>query len=101
MQITVYTFTTSLLMAFALFVVYTRMKNWMESNVPIMFYVIMICWVKTYADTIPAVPLYAGLGLALLLRFEFMGRNLVRFLKFAEFCVIAAVVYLCFKSITA
>ncbi len=99
MQITVYTFTTSLLMIFAVFVLYTRTKNWLESNVPIMFYIIMIGWVKTYADQIPALPLYIGLGLALMLRFEFMGKTLVRLVKFSEVCVIAAVIYNCYKSI--
>ena len=99
MQITVYTFTTTLLMVFALFVLYTRTKNWLESNVPILFYIIMISWVKSYADQIPALPLYVGLGLALMLRFEFMGKTLVRLVKFTEVCVIAAVLYNCYKSI--
>jgi hypothetical protein len=100
MQITVYTFTTSLLMIFAVFVLYTRTKNWLESNVPILFYIIMIAWVKSYAAQIPALPLYVGLGLALLLRFEFLGKNLVRLFKFAEACVIAAVLYDCYTSMT-
>lgn len=98
MQITVYTFTTSLLMIFALFVLYTRSKNWLESNVPILFYLIMIAWVKSYADRIPALPLYIGLGLALMLRFEFMGKNIVRICKLAEVCVIAAILYGCYNS---
>jgi len=100
MEITVYTFTTSLLMIFAIFVMYTRTKDWLESNVPIMFYIIMIAWVKTYADRIPALPLYIGLGLALLLRFEFMGKIPVRLCKVAEACVIMAILYTCYKSIT-
>jgi hypothetical protein len=100
MEITVYTFTTSLLMIFAVFVLYTRSKNWLESNIPILFYIIMISWVKAYADRIPAIPLYVGLALALMLRFEFMGKTLVKLLKFAEFCVIAAVLYTCFTSMT-
>jgi hypothetical protein len=100
MQITVYSFTTSLLMIFAVFVLYTRTKNWLESNIPILFYLIMISWVKSYADHIPALPLYIGLGLALMLRFEFMGKNLVRLLKFAETCVIVAVLYESYKSMT-
>ncbi|MGA2182298.1 MAG: hypothetical protein ABSH47_04655 [Bryobacteraceae bacterium] len=101
MQVTVYTFTTSLLMIFAVFVLYTRTKNWLESNIPILFYIIMISWVKSYADRIPALPLYVGLGLALMLRFEFMGKNVVRVFKFAEVCVIAVVLYACYQSMTA
>jgi hypothetical protein len=100
MQITVYTFTTSLLMVFAVFVLYTRTKNWLESNVPLLFYIIMIAWVKAYADRVPILPLYIGLGLALMLRFEFMGKALVRLFKLAEICVIAAVLYKCYASIT-
>ncbi len=101
MEISTYTFTTSLLMIFALLVVYTRMKNWMESNIPLMFYAIMIVYTHSYADRIPAIPLYVGLGLALLLRFEFMAGNIMRVVKFFEFCVIGAVLYECYKSMTA
>jgi len=100
MQITTYNFTTGLLMIFALLVVFTRMKNWMESNVPIMFYVVMIWWVHSYADRIPAIPVYIGLGLALLLRFEFMAKNFTRMIKFSEFCAICAILYECYKTMT-
>ena len=100
MEITVYSFTTSLLMIFAVFVLYTRTKNWLESNVPILFYLLMLAWVKSYADHVPALPLYIGLGIALLLRFEFMGKAFVRFLKFAETCAIVAVLYKCYTSMT-
>ena len=100
MEITVYTFTTSLLMIFAVFVLYTRTKNWLESNVPILFYLLMIAWVKAYADRVPALPLYIGLGIALMLRFEFMGKAFIRLLKFAEACAIVAVLYKCYTSMT-
>jgi hypothetical protein len=100
MQITVYTFTTSLLMIFAVFVLYTRTKNWLESNIPILFYIIMISWVKGYADRVPALPLYIGLGLALMLRFEFMGKTVIRLCKFAEVCAIGVVLYACYTSMT-
>ncbi len=101
MDINIYTFTTALLMIFALFVVYTRMKNWLESNIPLLFYAIMIGYAHSYSDRIPAIPLYIGLGLALLLRFEFMAVNVTRVVKFFEFCVIAAVLYECYVSMTA
>lgn len=101
MEINTYTFTTALLMIFAVFVVYTRMKNWVESNIPLMFYAVMIAYAHSYADRIPAIPLYIGLALALLLRFEFMAVNITRVVKFFEFCVIGAILYECYVSMTA
>jgi hypothetical protein len=101
MQITAHTFTTSLLMIFALLVVYARMRNWTESNVPLIFYGVMIAYVHAYADDIPALPLYVGLALTLLLRFEFMARGLALLVKFAELCAIGLILYNCYRSIMA
>jgi len=34
--------TTILMAAMALYVMYTRLKNWLESNVPILYYIFLI-----------------------------------------------------------
>jgi len=101
MRIDTYTFTTGLLIIFGIFVIYTRMRNWVESNVPIFFYVIMAMYVNTYADGIPALPIYIGLVLTLLLRFEFMNSSFNIFLRGAEGCSLAALLYFCWKSMYA
>jgi hypothetical protein len=101
MKIDNYTFTTGLLILFGMFVIYIRMRNRVESNIPIFFYVMMALYVNTYADGIPALPIYIGLVLTLLLRFEFMNGGFGLFIRGAEGCTLMALLYFCWKSMYA
>ena len=67
------TVTTALIVAFALFVIYTRFKNWLDSNVPIFFYVILIAFMKSVDGTVPLWLMLTAFALGLVLRFEFMN----------------------------
>jgi|SRR5689334_8184287 hypothetical protein len=91
--------TTLLFVAFALFVIYTRMKNWLDSNVPVIFYAAMIVYANTLAERLPAWVVYAGFGLGMILRFEFMNTKFTKFIKVVEYCVLAAIVYLCTREV--
>lgn len=91
--------TTLLFIAFALFVIYTRMRNWLDSNVPVIFYVVMIIYANTLGDRLPAWVVYAGFGLGMTLRFEFMNPGFTKFIKGIEFCVLGAIVYLCLGNV--
>jgi hypothetical protein len=91
--------TTMLFIAFAVFVMYTRLKGWLDSNIPIFFYLIMVVYANTGGDRVPPIVVYVGFGLALLLRFEFMNMNVTKFVKFLEFCVLGAIVYICFGHV--
>jgi hypothetical protein len=91
----VFSVTTLLLVAFALFVVYIRIKNWLDSNVPIIYYVLMIAYVR-YIDN-PHLPLWvvlAGLAFAGLLRFEFMNPIFTKIIKILELTTLAVIIYL-------
>jgi hypothetical protein len=70
--------TTALIVAFALFIIYTRLKNWLDSNVPIFFYVILIAYMKAVEGTVPLWLMLAAFALALVLRFEFMNVTFAR-----------------------
>jgi hypothetical protein len=87
------TVTTALLVAFAAFVIFIYVKNWLDSNIPIMFYVVTIAYMKAVEGTVPFWLSAAGLGLALMLRFEFMNTSFTRFIKFLEICALAAIIY--------
>jgi len=91
----VFSVTTLLMVAFALFVVYTRTKNWLDSNIPIIYYVAMITYVKSIDN--PRLPLWivlVGFALGGLLRFEFMNTVFTRIIKTLELATLAVIIYL-------
>jgi hypothetical protein len=87
--------TTALMAAFALFVIYTRLRNWLESNVPLLFYIALIAYMKAVDGSVPLWLSLAGLGCALLLRFEFINELFIKVVKFIEMAILAAIIYLC------
>ena len=91
--------TTALIVAFGLFVIYTRFKNWLDSNVPIFFYVILIAYMKSIDGDVPLWLMLTSFALALLLRFEFMNVAFSRIVKGFEFCALGGILYLCVKMI--
>jgi hypothetical protein len=93
------TVTTALIVAFALFVIYTRLKNWLDSNVPIFFYVILIAYMKSVDGTVPLWLMLAAFALALVLRFEFMNVTFARVVKVFELCALGGIIYLCVQMI--
>jgi len=93
----VFSVTTLLLVAFALFVVYIRIKNWLDSNVPIIYYIAMIVYVRSISIDNPRLPLWlvlVGFALGGLLRFEFMNPVFTRIIKTLELATLAAIIYL-------
>jgi hypothetical protein len=85
--------TTALLVAFALFVMYTRLKNWFDSNIPLIFYVILITYMRSIEGAVPVWLICTGFGLTLLLRFEFMSTGFARVVKFMEIGALGTMVY--------
>ena len=95
------TVTTALIVAFALFVIYTRLKNWLDSNVPIFFYVILIAYMKSVEGTVPLWLMLTAFALGLVLRFEFMNVTFARIVKVFELCALGAIIYFCVEMILA
>jgi hypothetical protein len=87
--------TTILMAALAVYVMYTRLKNWLDSNVPLLYYIFLVIYMKAVDGSVPLWLSLAGLGCALILRFEFMNEIFTRVLKFIEFAVLAVIIYLC------
>ena len=94
--------TTALLAAFAAFVAYIRSRNWLDSNVPIFFYVCLLAYARFFGDSkIPLWLMLTGFGLTLLLRFEFMSTFFIRIVKVLEYAALALIIYLAIASILA
>lgn len=94
--------TTALIAAFAAFVAYIRMKNWLDSNVPIIFYVCLLIYARFFDyNKIPLWLMLTGFGLTLLMRFEFMSTSFIRIVKVLEYAALALIIYFAVASILA
>lgn len=91
---TPFSITTALLVAAACLVIYTRLRNWIDSNIPILFYLAMIVYTNALEGRMPPW-VYLGFGLALLLRFEFMSGGLITAVKLVELTILSLLVYDC------
>ena len=85
--------TLGLLILFGLFVVYTRFKNWFQSNIPIFFYIVLFAYMQN-DGSVPLWLICTGFALALLLRFEFMNNGFTRVVKFLELSALGVMLYL-------
>ena len=88
------TVTTGLLVAFAILVIFIRTKNWLDSNLPLFFYAVMIAYTRAVDSRVPILLILVGLGLSLLLRFEFMNTVMIRIVRYLEIAVLIGIVYL-------
>jgi hypothetical protein len=96
-----FTVTTGLLIGFAVFVAYIRYKNWLDSNVPIIFYVALLAYALKFGDLtkLPMWLILTGFGLGLVLRFEFMSPFFIKLVKILELGALAMIVYLSLATI--
>jgi len=97
MSANAFTVTSGLMIAFALFVVYTRLQNWFDSNVPIFFYVALIFYGRSAGETDSKLPMWlilASFALGLTLRFEFMNPLFTKLVKFLELALLVVMMYL-------
>ncbi len=64
-----------------------------DSNVPLLFYFVLIVFCNFSDRAINPYLLYAGLVLAMLLRFEFMGGGFVKLIAFLTAASLASIVF--------
>ena len=95
---TPFSITTALLIIFACMVIYTRLKGWLDSNIPILFYLAMIVYTNAMEGRMPPW-VYLGFAFTLLLRFEFMSSGFSSVLKVGELAILGFLVYNCFELI--
>lgn len=86
--------TAVLIIGFGLFVMYIQWKNWFDSNLTLIFYVVFFTFMRSIDGVVPFWLTCAGFGLALLLRFEFMNTGFTRVIKYLELSALGAMLYL-------
>ena len=87
--------TAVLIILFGVFVMYTQWKNWFDSNLSVIFYVVFFMFMKGIdAGVVPNWLMLAGFALAMVLRFEFMNTGLTRVVKYLELGALGAMLYL-------
>jgi len=86
--------TAVLIIGFGLFIMYTQWKNWFDSNLTLIFYVVFFTFMRSIDGVVPFWLTCAGFGLALLLRFEFMNTGFTRVIKYLELGALGAMLYL-------
>jgi len=94
-----YAVTTGLVAAFGLFVVYMRLRNWLDSNVPIIFYIICMGYMLAVDGAVPVWLILASFALCLLLRFEFMNAAFTRVVKFLELGTLVGIIVLSLRMV--
>src|SRR5579863_7267578 len=90
---------TAVLIAGALWVVYLRYRNVLNSNLPLLYYSIMIVYANSVEGRLPHWVVYTGLVLGLLLRYEFMNQFFTQAVKRLEYLMLAIIVYNCMAMI--
>lgn len=70
------------------------MRKRYHSNMPLLFYFVLIMFSNATEREINPYLLYAGLILAMFLRFEFMGGGFVKFVAFMTASSLVIVIYL-------
>jgi hypothetical protein len=86
--------TAVLIIAFGVFVMYTQWKNWFDSNLSIIFYVVFFSFMQAVDGVVPSWLIFSGFGLAMVLRFEFMNTGFTRVVKYLELGALGTMLYL-------
>ena len=76
-----------------LFTMYLRHKTALDSNIPLLYYAVMIAYTNSVDGSLSPWIIYAGAGLALILRFEFMNNQIIRLAIFSEHLLLAVIAY--------
>jgi len=90
--------TTFVILGFALWVIFTRIRNRPDNNWPIVFYPIIVVFALQLPGRIELNTLITGIVAALLLRFEFVGGFVANFVRLVDIVVMMAITYFLYQS---
>ena len=90
--------TTFVLLGFALWVIFTRLRNRVDNNWPIVFYPVIVIFCIQIPGRIDMNWLLIGIGAALLLRFEFVGGFISYLVRAVDFASLMVISYFLFQS---
>ena len=89
--------TALLVIALAMFAVIMLMKKRYDSNLPLLFYFVALVFANFFDRPVDPRLMYPGLALVLLLRFEFLGVGMTRFIAF---CANSALVLMIWSMVS-
>ena len=92
--------TTFVILGFALWVIYTRIRNRVDNNWPMAFYPVVLTYAVQVPGRIEFETLIAGLASALLMRFEFVGGFMTHVVRLADMVALLAISYSLFQATT-
>jgi hypothetical protein len=101
MDPTPFNVSTVLLIAFACLVIYLRLKGNSETNIPLIYYGIIVYYVVSHDTALSPVFVYIALVLGLLVRFEFMNIKLMKAVSLLECCALGTIIYFNLATILA
>jgi hypothetical protein len=93
MDPTPFNVSTALLIAFACWVIYLRLKGNSDTNIPLIYYGIVVYYVVRYDTELQPIVVYIALVLGLLLRFEFMNAKFLKAVSVLECCALGTIIY--------
>lgn len=85
--------TALLVVALAAITVAFLIRQRYDSNLPLLFYVVAFTFTSAVDRPINPYVMYSGLILALLLRFEFMGRGFTKFVAWCATLSLVAIIW--------
>ena len=97
--ITLFNVVTLFLMAVTAFIAVKRFTFRVDSNWPLVYYVVLIAYWRGFPYTLENYWVLGGVLCALLLRFEFLGGAAVKLIRAVELAVFAYVMLRCVKLI--
>lgn len=81
--------TTLLLLVFTVGLIVFRFTRRIDSNWPLVYYLLVALYAKVFVGTLEPEWVYAAVVTALFLRFEFMGGWVTRFFRLVELVILA------------
>lgn len=87
--------TEVLLIALAVWAALVLWKRKLDSNLPLLFYMLLLTFTNATERTINTYLLCTGLGLALMLRFEFLNSGFTKLVLMLEFVALGLIGWTC------
>ena len=99
MQVTTFNLLTFVLLVGTFWVGFSRFTRGLESNWPLVYYLLVVAHLKAFEGGLNPYWVYIGVVSGLLLRFEFMGGIILKMVWAVELATSAYIVWRCLSLI--
>jgi hypothetical protein len=93
--------TAILVVALAILTIIFLLRKRYESNLPLLFYFLAISFTNAVERPVNPFLMYSGLVMALVLRFEFMGKGPTKFVAFCATSLLVGIVWAMMSDVLA